>query len=252
MQIIKGQTPGAWIIKIYGVPGVGKSSLANFAPKPFFLNIEDGLDRINCERSPHLKTWAEFIKAMKWASTSEYKTIAIDTITGIEEMLIKQMLEEVNQKREPGYFVNNINDKDAFPYGAGGQLLKSKWLFVLKLIYRLKEKGKNVIVIAHESIQRVSNPEGEDYDRYTPNIHKKSVDHVISQLDGVFFVHYERLYRTKQSGMGKEVRYMQDTGNRLVQTMEKLTALAKNRFGLASVLPLNNEDDCRAFFNAIK
>jgi hypothetical protein len=251
VEIISGPKKSSWIIMVYGVPGVGKSTLGIFAPSPVFLNLENGLDRIDCQRTPHLQTFDEFIAAIKWAKDCEYKTIVIDTTSAIEEMLVKQMLDEVNQGRKPPHLVQTINDTDAFPWGTGGQLLKSKWCFVLELLFKLKSMGKNIICISHEAIQKTPNPQGDDYDRYTPNLHKKSVDHIISQMDGVFFIHHERIYRTKKGPMGQEIRYMSDTGNRLIQTHEKLTALAKNRFGLKPILPFNSKEDCKGFFDGI-
>jgi len=252
MKIIKGKTASPWVILIFGVPGVGKSTLASFAPNPVFMNLENGLDRIGVDRTPHLKDWSAFFEAMKWAKGSDYQTICIDTMSALEDLLVAQMLDEVNRGKDKKYHADSINDKDAFPYGAGGLVLKSKWAFVVEMIATLQAMGKNVVCVAHEMVQRVQNPDGDDYDRFTPSIHKKSLDYVIGQMDGVFFCQYERLMRVKEGPMGKQIKYAQDTGKRIIQTNEKVTALAKNRFGLKPSMPFNSMEDSKAFFEHVK
>ena len=39
-------------ILLYGVEGIGKSTVGSQAPKPIFIQTEDGLDEIACERFP--------------------------------------------------------------------------------------------------------------------------------------------------------------------------------------------------------
>jgi hypothetical protein len=254
LEIIEGIQEKSWLIMIYGVPGVGKSTLAKFAPEPVFLNLENGLDRIDCAKTKHLRDWNSFFDAMKWAKDCKYQTIVLDTGASIEEMLIKQMLDEVNQDNK-GKLCQSINDNDFFPYGAGSVVLKAKWAMVMNMFYKLKEIGKNVILIAHEQIQRVPNPQGEDYDRFSPNLNKKSLEMIISQMDGVFFCHHERVTGTKKGPMGKDIKFMYDTKKRVIQTQEKLTALAKNRFPALKgkdLFPFNNMKDCENFFDGIR
>ena len=251
MEIISGKLESPWSLLIYGVPGVGKSTLASYAPKPVFANLENGLERIGVDRSPHLKDWGSFFQFMKWAKDSDYQTIAIDTMGSLEDMLVKEMLKEVNEGKDPKHHAESINDKEAFPYGSGGMILKAKWALVITMIEKLQSVGKNVVCVAHESITRVNNPDGEDYDRFAPNIHKKSIDLVVGKMDGVFFCKHERVMRVKD-GFGKQIKYAQDTGKRIIQTTEKVTALAKNRFGMPASMPFNSPDDSKAFFNYVK
>lgn len=252
MEIVSGTKKSPWAILIYGVPGVGKSTLASHAPNPVFINLENGLERIGVDRTPHLTSWHDFFEAMKWAKESDYDTICIDTMSALEDLLILEILKEVNKGKDKEFHATTINDKEAFPYGAGGMVLKSKWAFVVNMIQKLQKVGKNVVCIAHESVQRYTNPDGEDYDRYSPNIHKRSVDYVISQMDGVFFCKYERVIRVKEGPMGKQIKYAQDTGKRSIQTIEKVTALAKNRFNMKPSMPFNGIENSKAFFDHVK
>lgn len=254
MEVIRGKKQSPWSILIYGVPGVGKSSLASFAPDPIFCNLENGLERIGVDRSPHLKDWGSFFQFMKWAKENkDYKTVCLDTLAPLEDILIAQILAEHNASiTDKKYHVKSISDKEAFAYGAGFMLLKAKWALVIQMIEKIKAAGKNVVCVAHESLERVTNPEGDDYSRYSPNIHKKSLDFFVSQMDGVFFCHYEKLIRSKDGVMGQKVKYGQDTGKRFIQTVEKMTALAKNRFDMKPLMPFNSLDDSKKFFDYVK
>lgn len=251
MEIITGKQPSAWSILIYGVPGVGKSTLANFAPNPVFINLENGVERIDCARTPHLKSWSDFFEAMVWAKSCEYDTVVIDTMAALEALLTEEILKETNEGKSPEFHAKTLADKDAFPYGAGGMILRSKWAFVVSMLEKLQAAGKNVVCVAHETIHKVQNPDGEDYDRYAPNIHKKAVDMIVANMDGVFFCKHERVMRQKDA-FAKTVKYAQDTGKRVIQTTEKVTALAKNRFSLPPVMPFSSPEDSKAFFEKIK
>ena len=39
-------------VLLYGVEGIGKSTFGSQAPKPIFIQTEDGLDEIECDRFP--------------------------------------------------------------------------------------------------------------------------------------------------------------------------------------------------------
>jgi hypothetical protein len=105
MEIIKGATGGAWMIYIYGVPGVSKSTLCSHAPAPLFLDCEGGLARINADKTPRINTMAELKEAINFAYKSDYQTIVFDTIDVVEEILRRQVLVDNGWKtlETPGF-----------------------------------------------------------------------------------------------------------------------------------------------------
>ena len=64
-KLTVGKTPSPTRILLYGDAGVGKSSFAATAPKPVILVLEDGLDQIDCAKTPHIKDFATFIAYLK-------------------------------------------------------------------------------------------------------------------------------------------------------------------------------------------
>lgn len=258
MKIMNGKNPKSWVGCIYGVPGVGKSTLATLAENPVFLDCEGGLDRVECAKYQHddwpedrtqIKTWQEFYDATREVYHSDFHTVVIDTISAVQEIMERKILDEVNEGRDEKYKVKTLQDKDAFPYGAGFEALKANWSLFLKIIFSLKEKGKNVLCIGHQNVEKVENPEGENFDRYTLNIHKKSTPMVISKMDCVLFAYYEKALKGKE---GSKNKVAVDLGNRMLQTSEKPFCIAKNRFDLPEQIPFTTPEQAKEFFGMIK
>lgn len=257
LKTLSGPKPKNWVTMIYGVPGSGKSSLASMAPKPIFLDLEAGADRIDCVRyqaddwpddRTHIKTWDELITALREVYKSDFETVVIDTMSACEEILTQKILDEVNADRSEGYEVTSLADKKVFSYGRGFEVLKAEWSNFMKMLFKLKDSGKNVLCIAHETTEIVENPEGDNYTRFVPNLHKKSIPIIIAKMDAVLFAQYEKVLTTKGSGDKKVAK---ETGRRHLHTVEKPTYAAKNRFGLPEVIDFTGEK-AKGFFEVMK
>ena len=48
---------------VFGTEGIGKSTFGSGAPKPVFIQTEDGLDDIECDRFPLATSYADVLKA---------------------------------------------------------------------------------------------------------------------------------------------------------------------------------------------
>ena len=69
-KLTTGKTPSPPRILLYGDAGVGKSSFAATAPKPVILALEDGLDQVDCAKTPHIKDFGTFIGYLTTADTT--------------------------------------------------------------------------------------------------------------------------------------------------------------------------------------
>lgn len=58
-NIQRGRAPMPPRIMLYGVEGIGKSTFAAEAPKPIFVQTEDGLAQIDCDKFPLATTFEE-------------------------------------------------------------------------------------------------------------------------------------------------------------------------------------------------
>lgn len=247
MELIHGIKPQNWIAMLYGVPGVGKSTLASLAPQPIFVDVENGIQRLDCVRTPHLRTLDEVHEGIKSvANHPECKTIVIDSLSSVEELLQEKILTKYNE--ENGKAFEAISQ---IPYGVGTELLKAQWALFIKGLFKVKNvTGKNILCIAHESIEPVPNPLGESYERYSPAIHKKSIGPVIGKMDAVFFAQFEKVLKKKPGTDDKKVAI--ETGRRVIQTVEKPHCAAKNRFSLPELIDFTSREQAVNFWELIK
>ena len=227
----KGIKPSAWKMLIYGVPGVGKSTLAASAPSPVFLDLENGLARVDCEKTPEqlksmdqVKNWLRHL-----IGRQDCKTIVIDTIDEIEKMLGAAVVTDWNRNNAKVKTVSDI------PYGRGGDLLVAYWKDFLEIFDHLVAAGKNVLLTGHEQVIKFENPTDANYDFYSVNVHKKAAPVVTAKLDAVLFARFESYVTDKNDkGKGKAVA----SGNRILLTSQGTSWVAKNRFSLQPVEPM--------------
>ena len=56
-KVMSGKTPAPRRVMLYGTHGIGKSTFASSAPNPVFLQTEDGLGEIDCDKFPVATTF---------------------------------------------------------------------------------------------------------------------------------------------------------------------------------------------------
>ena len=226
MEILKGRMSAPWFCVLYGVPGIGKSTLASAAPAPLFLDLEGGLTRIDCDRSPRITTWAELIDALRFAHGSDYRTIVLDTVDGLEDIIRRHVCD-----------ANSWKSIEAPGYGKGYAVMQEKFLELLAIADKLKEKGKNVIMVGHEVIKTHTAPDQDAYDRYILKMNQKLSSVLVGRADAVFFCQYEAIVKDDKT-KDERVRAV-GTGRRIMRTQEAPAWIAKNRFGLESTVAMD-------------
>jgi len=215
---------------LYGTHGIGKSTWGAQAPRPIFIQTEDGLGEIDCERFPLAESFEEVIDALSelYSEKHTFKTVVIDSLDWLERLIWA----EVCCKR----MVESIED---IGYAKGYTFALTQWRACLDGLSTLRsERAMTVILIAHAKIERFENPETESYDRYVPRLHKLASAVVQEWCDEVLFATYrvytkvtdESFNRKKAKGLG--------SGERIVHTGERPAHVAKNRLGLPDEMPL--------------
>jgi hypothetical protein len=228
MDIIKGKQQRAWKGLIYGVPGIGKSSFAALAPKPLFLDIEDGIARIDADKTPLLKNYDEFLQALRWAYDSEYQTIVIDTMDYLENHIHNHLC-----------IVNNWKNIEQPGFGKGYAIAQEEWFKLMHIFDNFVAAGKNILLVGHDQIKSYVSPDQDAYDRYLIKLNQKSAALVVAKMDFVFFAQFETIL--KEDRVKDDRLRAVGTGKRVLRTCETPAWIAKNRFGLTPSIPMDDK-----------
>ena len=236
MRIVKGIVPAPRRILLYGQHGVGKSSWAAKAPNPIFINVEDGLCDLDCDKTPVLRTVTEVYEALIWLGQESeahgYKTVVIDTLDWLERLIHQAEVEAINDRK-----VKTLADVG---FGKGYPRAIPHWDHVLKYLdYLRRHKGMTVILLAHAKVERFESPEADSYDRYSIDLHKTASGMIQEWCDEVLFASFRVNTRTEDGGFGKERKIAVGGKDRFIRTNESASCIAKNRIGLPSELPMD-------------
>ncbi len=235
-QIESGKTAEPRRTMLYGVEGIGKSTWGAQAPKPIFIQTEDGLGQVECDRFPLARTYGDVIAALSelYSEKHPYRTVVVDTLDWLEQIVWA----EICKRR----CVENIED---IGYAKGYVFALTQWREVLAGLDALRnERGMAVILIAHSKIERFENPETESYDRYTPRLHKHACALVSEWCDEVLFATRRIVTSTEDAGFGRKRTTASGLGHeaggdRVIRTTARPAHVAKNGLGLPEARPLD-------------
>lgn len=221
---------------IYAREGWGKTSFAAQAPGVVFLCTqgEDGLDKLietgQVDETAHFgeqaKTWADVIARVDdlIVADHDYRVFCLDTINGAYTLLMNAVVAES--------FAGNAKEAGAFGGEQAGKLAAIKLRQLLARLDRLREaKRMSILLLSHTQIVKTPNPEGVDFDRYTPALEKKHVWPELARwCDLVLFGHIETFVR-KENDRATKGKASGGT-KRVLMTEGESWYDAKNRHGL--------------------
>lgn len=238
-------------IVFHAVEGLGKTSFAAFSDRPVFLMArgETGLDTLidsgRLPQTPHFPeiiSWPETLAALDFLERSEheFRTLVLDALNGFERL----MHEEVCRRE----FSGDWSEKGFLGYMRGYELSLADWRDFLCRLDRIREKGMKIICLCHTRVTPFKNPEGSDYDRYEPDLHRKTWSLTHKWADIVLFGNYYTAIDDKG------VRAKGKGGTQRVIYTERTAAFdAKNRHGLPPdiYLPNGPAESAQAFRQAM-
>lgn len=224
---------------VYGIEGIGKSTLAKNAPAPIFLPTEDGLREIDCAAFPVAKSVAEIERYIRALLTEEhdYQTAVIDTADWLEHLIWDRLCEK--------YGVDNIEQVDG-GYARGYKHALSAWRYITEGLDALnRQRNMAIILLAHAGKEKQEDPEVPAYDQHAPRLHKLANAHLTEWTDAVLFATRKLITKTEDAGFNKTRTIVsglgKDGGQRVLRCIGSPACRAKNRYNLPYEIPLSWE-----------
>lgn len=223
-------------IVLFAPEGWGKTTWAAGAEKPIFISTEDGLKGVRVDTFPEPRTWQDMFDAVQELRTQDhaFKSLVIDTIDWAENLCHAALLDRDKK--------GSIED---YGYGKGYIIASEEWKKLLPPLDALRrEKGMNIICLAHAAIRTFNNPTGENWDRYELKTDKRISSLMKEWSDCVLFGNYDVAIDLKK-GQSKGKGYGSE---RVLFTSHGAGYDAKNRYALPDQISANPKD----FWSAIK
>jgi len=228
MRVIRGKqrTPIRGVI--YGVEGIGKTTLAAQFPDPVILDTEDGSAHLDCARVV-CRDWPTLEGAMNelGRDSQGFRTAVIDSADWAERLAVQALLAKGGKK--------SIED---FGFGKGYVMLAEQFSKLLTAADYLISRGMHVVWVAHSKVARTSPPDETDgYDRYELKLTKHAAPLLREWADALLFATYKTVLVEGSDGRMKARGGQQ----RVIHTERCAAWDAKNRFGLPPEIPLSIE-----------
>ena len=235
-QIQSGKQPAPPRIMIYGQEGVGKSSCAAQMPEPIFIQTEDGLGQIDCDRFPLAQSFDDVEQSLAalYSEKHDYQTVVVDSADWLERLIWDAVCHD--------YGARSIEKVDG-GYGKGYVYALGYWRKLLDGLSALHDDRQMMIVlIAHAKVERFEDPESSAYDRYSPRLNKHASALITEWVDAVLFAGRKFRVETEEAGFNRERGIARAIGaaggERVLKTVGGPSCVAKNRYNLPPELPL--------------
>ena len=213
------------ITLLYGVDGVGKTSLAAEWPDPVYLHTEgeEPPNDVELATPGTLESYEELLGLIGELVTEDHdrKTLILDSLDGLEPLFWAATCErlKVSSIEEPGY-------------GRGYVEADKEWQDFLGGLMALKQRGIAVVMLAHPEIVRFDSPISDPYSRYGIKLHKRASALVREKADIVGFINYRTTLKEKEVGPKKKVTHGEGGGDRQIHLEERPGFIAKNRYNM--------------------
>lgn len=224
---IKDEAPR---ITLYGKQGIGKSTLASQFPNPLFLLTEkNAVKDSNALTMQNFEDiWQTAKELVEMGEKLEFKTIIVDTISGLDKMITDYILSKETKATTLAASCGG--------YGAGySKAAMLHWALKEKL-EELQKFGIVIIYIGHLTTKTHKSPDAEDYDIYTiVACHDKVRDVYINDSDAVLFCRQKSFFSETESGRS----LIKSTDQRIIVTNTNEVNVSKNRYNMPAEIPMS-------------
>jgi hypothetical protein len=214
------------IFLFYGMPKVGKTTLACEFPDAIYVNTpgESPAVGIDVATSGQVEDFESLMVLFAELYTAKHdrKSVIIDSLDGLEPILWAETCRR-----------NGWRDIEEPGYGKGYVALDEVWREFIKAIEALAWKGVNVVLLAHTETTNFTDVViGETYGRYEIKLHKRGKAIVQEATSVIGLVRMRTTIKTKEEGFNKKTTLGMSGGDREIYLEERPGFTAGNRFGM--------------------
>lgn len=213
------------IVVIYGVDGIGKTTLAAEWPSPIYLPTEGertpaGVDLPTPGTIESLGALFDVFSELL-DSEHEFRTAIIDSLDGLEPLVWAATCARLG-----------LNSIEEAGFGKGYVEADTEWNEYLSALGALSRAGINVVQLAHPEIVRFDSPTTDPYSRYQPKLHKRANALVREKADVVAFMNYRVSIKEKEVARQTKVSHAEGGKERQIHLNEGAGFNAKNRYSM--------------------
>ncbi len=237
LQVTKTKPKPPPCMIVYGLPGVGKTTMAASLPDAILLPVEDGTGSLEVDALPRPTSFSEIIEAVRALTVEQhpYRVLVIDTVDAAEALLFAEVT------RRAG--VDTIEEVGG-GYGKGYTAALEGWQTLCSAIADLNaRRGVVTVLLAHSAVVAYKNPEGPDYDRYTLKINNKAAAFLIGFASVVLFAGYADTVQLNKADARRPdadlKRGKVRSGERFLRSKRSASADAKSRYTMPDEIPLS-------------
>ncbi|MGN7962609.1 ATP-binding protein [Brucella sp. 22210] len=213
------------VILLYGVDGIGKTSLAAEFPDPIYLATEGERPPSDIEMATPgtIESFDDLLNVIGELLTEEHdrRTVIIDSLDGLEPLVWRATAARLG--------INGIEDAG---FGKGYVEADTEWNELMAAVSALSRAGMYVVMLAHPEIVRFDSPTTDPYSRYQPKLHKRSNALVREKSDIVAFMNYRISIKEKEVARQTKVSHAEGGKERQVHFNEAAGFNAKNRYSM--------------------
>lgn len=218
-----GKNRKAFKLGEYGPEGIGKSELASLCEGIVFADLEHSTLDLDVTRVEGIEAIGDYatswVNLRAWVKSLAGGVNCIDSMTRAEDWCAAWVIKN-KKSNEGSSAADSIED---FKYKAGLIFVVDEFRRFLSDIENAFLRGASFVMIAHNRISRIKNPDGSDFIRNEPRLlddpKGSNMLQWVQFLDHLLFIDLDKnVDKGKVKGSGSRTIYLDTSPTRLSKT----------------------------------